>query len=106
MEDLEDLVLDSSQPDKILKISNQLSSEDKNELFQCLIANSDLFAWCHDDMKCLNPEVMVYGLDDVPNFKLETQKKRSFVAERNHAAKKEVEKLLQDGFIRVVQYPK
>ena len=83
LEDLENLILDSSRPDQVLKISNQLNSEDKKELSQCLRANSYVFSWCHDDMKGLNLEVMIHMLNADPTFKPVRQKKRNFSTERN-----------------------
>lgn len=91
---MEGLVLNPSQPDKILKISNQFNSESKTELSQCLRANFNVFAWCHDDMKGLNPDVMVHKLNSDHAFKHVRQKKRIFAIERNQAAKEEVHKLL------------
>ena len=44
IEDLEDLILDPSHPDQVLKISNQLSPDSKSEPSHCLRANSDVFA--------------------------------------------------------------
>ena len=90
----------------MLKISNQLSPECKEELSQYLRANADVFVWSHNDMNGLNPEVIVYRLNVDPAFKPMKQKKRNFAAKRNLVAKKEVHKLLQAGFIPEVQYPK
>ena len=87
-------MLYSSQLDHILWISNQLDLTTKAKLSQCLVDNSDVFAWSHDDMKGLNPKVMVHRLNADSDFKLVRQKKRNFAAERNQAAKEEVQNLL------------
>ena len=42
VEDLKDLLLNQSLPDRVLKISDQLSSKCKEELSQCLRANADI----------------------------------------------------------------
>ena len=52
--------------------------------------NVDIFPWSHDDMKGLNPEMMVHRLNADPAFKPVRQKKRYFAIERNLAANEEV----------------
>lgn len=48
---------------------------------------------------------MVHRLNVDPTFKHVRHKKRTFAAERNQAAREEVQKLLKAGFISEVQYP-
>ena len=88
------------------KLAINSAWSEKKELSRCLRANADVFAWSYDDMEGLKPEMMVHKFNADPAFKPVRQKKRSFAAERNMAAKEEVQKLLQVGFIREVQYPK
>ena len=57
-------------------------------------------------MKGLNSEVVMHRLNADPAIKPVRQKKRNFTAKRNLAAKEDVQKLLQVGFIREVQYPR
>lgn len=104
LEELEDLVLDSSRPDQVLHISNQLDPQGKVELSLCLKHNTDVFAWIHNDMKCLNPNIVVHRLNANPTFKPVREKRRTFTAQINQVVREEVQKLLKAGFIREVQY--
>jgi len=67
--------------------------------------NTDVFAWCHEDMPGIDSSVILHRLNVDPNHQPVKQKKRNFAPERNQAIHEEVEKLLQVGFIREVDYP-
>ncbi|KAI0522352.1 hypothetical protein KFK09_004731 [Dendrobium nobile] len=56
-------------------------------------------------MPGISPEVIVHSLNANPTCKPVIQKKRSFAPERQEAIEKEVDKLLEAGFIREVHYP-
>ncbi|KAI0531030.1 hypothetical protein KFK09_000579 [Dendrobium nobile] len=56
-------------------------------------------------MPGISPEVIVHSLTANPTCKPVIQKKRSFAPERQQAIEKEVDKLLEAGFIREVHYP-
>ena len=67
--------------------------------------NLEVFAWSHEDMSGISPEVIVYILNVDPNMKPMKQKRRKFAPERVEAVAVEVEKLLKAQFIREVHYP-
>jgi hypothetical protein len=56
-------------------------------------------------MQGIDPSIMVHRLNVDPDYLPVKQKRRRYASERNQATEKEVEKLLQDGFIREVHYP-
>jgi hypothetical protein len=56
-------------------------------------------------MQGIDPSIMVHRLNMDPDYLPVKQKRRRYASERNQATEKEVEKLLQDGFIREVHYP-
>ena len=53
----------------------------------------------------IDPTVITYRLNVSPSFKPIKQKRRSFALERQKAINKKVDKLLQAGAIREVEYP-
>ncbi|KAL5568714.1 hypothetical protein UlMin_025289 [Ulmus minor] len=65
----------------------------------------DVFAWSHEDMPGIDPNVIVHRLNIDPNFKPIKQKRRTFNAERYMAINTEVDKLLKAGFIEEANYP-
>lgn len=58
LEELEDLVIDPNRPAQVLHINIQLNPQIKAELSLYLRHNANVFAWSHNDMKGLNPDVM------------------------------------------------
>lgn len=77
----------------------------QEELVSFLQANIEVFAWTHEDMPGIDPSKIVHHLNVNLAMKPIKQKRRSFAPKRNQAIVKEVEKLLQAGFIEKVQYP-
>jgi hypothetical protein len=65
----------------------------------------DVFAWQISDMPGIPGEVIEHKLDIDPAFKLIKQKERRYTPERCEAIWLEVNKLLEAGFIRLVDYP-
>ncbi|KAL5543300.1 hypothetical protein UlMin_011010 [Ulmus minor] len=70
-----------------------------------ILEHRDVFAWSHEDMPGIDPNVIVHRLNIDPNFKPIKQKRRTFNAERYMAINTEVEKLLKAGFIEEANYP-
>ena len=64
------------------------------------MANLDVFAWTHEDMVGIHPNVMYHQLNISPDFKPIQQKRRAIEAKRYKALKDEVNKLLNIGFVR------
>ena len=63
-----------------------------------------MFAWSHEDIPRIDPNVMVHRLNVNPNFKIVIQKRRSFNPERCLAISKDVDKLLDTDFIKEAYY--
>ena len=53
----------------------------------------------------IDPAIITHRLNVSPSFKLVKQKRRSFALERQKGINEEVDKLLQAGAIREVEYP-
>ncbi|KAJ9561498.1 hypothetical protein OSB04_006658 [Centaurea solstitialis] len=67
--------------------------------------NSDCFAWSHEDMVEIDPNIISHKLNVDPSFKPVKQKRRKFAPERNKVINDEVDNLLKTGKIREVKYP-
>ncbi|KAJ9546290.1 hypothetical protein OSB04_018833 [Centaurea solstitialis] len=67
--------------------------------------HSDCFAWSHEDMVGIDPNVISHKLNVDPTFKPIKRKRRKFAPERNKVINNEVDNLLKTGKIREVKYP-
>ncbi|XP_024033455.1 uncharacterized protein LOC112095582 [Citrus clementina] len=104
VEDLEAVSLGPENPGKTIRIGSRLKGEQKQELVKCLQAHADVFAWAHEDMPGIDPEVACHKLAVKKGARAVRQKRRCFNQERYEAINGEVEKLLRAGFIREVSY--
>jgi hypothetical protein len=65
----------------------------------------DVFAWQISDMPGIHREVIEHKLGIDPTFKPIKQKERRYTPKRCETIRLEVNKLLEAGFIRLVDYP-
>ncbi|KAK9190984.1 hypothetical protein WN943_019594 [Citrus x changshan-huyou] len=105
VEELETVSMGPENPGKTIRIGSRLKEEQKQELVQCLQAHTDVFAWAHEDMPGIDPEVTCHKLAIKKGARAVRQKRRCFNQERYEAINGEVEKLLRAWFIREVNYP-
>ena len=105
IEALETVELVEGEANKTTKIGTTLSPEMRTKLIRFLKENLDVFAWSHEDMLGISPEVIQHKLNVDPEQKLVQQRRRTFTLERDQAIAEEVTKLLTAGFIREVYYP-
>jgi hypothetical protein len=66
----------------------------------------DVFAWQISDIPGIHREVVEHKLCIDPLYKSIKQKERRYTPERREAIRLEVNKLLEVGFIRPVDYPR
>ena len=64
-----------------------------------------MFAWTPADMPSIDPVVMTHRLSVKPTYQPVKQKKRSFTPKWQKVITKDVDKLLDAGFVREVSYP-
>ena len=103
LEELESVSLDDD-PEHLVYIDSKLTDDLKSPLTHFLRQNKDIFTWKQADMGGIDPTVITHRLNVIPTFKPVKQKRRSFAPERQEAINEEVDKLLQAGAIREVEY--
>ncbi|GLT32924.1 hypothetical protein SLA2020_075540 [Shorea laevis] len=104
VEEVEEVQLDDRDPNRKTQIGTKLSSKEREELIHFLKTNKDVFAWTSADMPGIPTSVVVHKLSTHPLKKPVVQKRRLFGGERLAAIREEVQKLLQAGFVRRVDY--
>ena len=69
MEALETVELVEGNADKTTRIGTTLSPEMRTKLIKFLKGNLDVFAWSHEDMPGISPEVIQHSLNVDPSRK-------------------------------------
>ena len=75
VEEGEEVAVDTSQPERKMKIGSNLSPEDKEELISVLRDNQDVFAWAHSDMTGIDPHIICHALNVDPSYPPYQQKR-------------------------------
>ena len=99
VEALEVVELVEGQVTKTTRIGTTLSLKMRAKLVQFLKENLDVFAWSHENMSGIAPEVIQHKLNVNPDRKPVQQRRRVFAPEQDQAVTDEVTKLLATGFI-------
>ena len=90
VEELEEVKLDDTWPERTTKIGTLASWLVCQTLMTFLRDNQDVFAWSHEDMPGIDPSVMVHKLNVSPSFLPIQQKKLVFAQEQDKAIAEEV----------------
>ncbi|GKV30660.1 hypothetical protein SLEP1_g39449 [Rubroshorea leprosula] len=104
VEDVEEVQIDDRDQSRKTQIGTKLNPEERAELIAFLQANKDVFAWTSVDMPGIPTSVSQHKLSTTPLKKPVAQKRCLFGGEKLQVIKEEVEKLLQAGFVRRVDY--
>uniref|UniRef100_A0A2N9GN13 Integrase catalytic domain-containing protein n=1 Tax=Fagus sylvatica TaxID=28930 RepID=A0A2N9GN13_FAGSY len=95
-----------SQCSKVFQRSAESSVQgNRTELIDFLVGNVDVFAWDPYEVPGVDPNYIEHRLNTDPHSKPVQQKARRSAPVHAEAVQKEVEKLLQAGAIREIQYP-
>lgn len=108
----ERIVVNELHPEQTVVIGKQLPVTFKASMEKLLNDNKDIFAWTYSDMTGVPRSLMIDGkpfetehkLNEFQHIEPIKQKRRSLVPERNTAACKEVDELVQAGILREVKY--
>jgi len=97
--------VDLKDPSKVLNVGSQLDAKIREALISFLKANLDFFAWSHADICGISPDIAVHTLNIDPKFTPVKQKRRTQGPERSAALREEVDRLMDNGFIKESTYP-
>ncbi|XP_058192044.1 uncharacterized protein LOC131309421 [Rhododendron vialii] len=86
-------------------IGSSLSMDEREEMYQFLMRNIEVFAWTPQDMSGVDPSFAMHSLNVDPNRRPVVQKVRRSSAAHTEAVIAEVNQLLEAGVIREVLYP-
>ena len=103
MDSLESILL--GELDKHTYVSSLLFGEEKEQLWQVLLRNIDVFAWTHSNMIGISPTHASHKLNVVLSVRLIRQRVRRFHPDHHQVIQAEVDNLLKAGFIREIKYP-
>ncbi|GKV02926.1 hypothetical protein SLEP1_g15302 [Rubroshorea leprosula] len=104
VEPVETVPLNPDVPERTIKIGTRLTKEEQTKLLEFLRVNQDVFAWTTDEMPGIPAELTTHKLSTNPTRRPVVQKRRLFSPEKQAAIDEEIQKLLQAGFIRRVEY--
>ena len=93
-------------PDRMVVIGKGLEEAEEARLIQFLCNNQELFTWSSSDLRGVSRAVIEHTLEVNPMAKPVKQGQRTMSEERQKVAQAEVQKLLDAGIIREVQYTK
>ena len=105
MEDLDEVSSILEYLDYRVQIGSMCEDDIRRELIAFLSRHHDCFVWSRTDMTGINPSVITHKLQVNPECIPIRQKRRKFAPERNQIINDEVQKLIDIGSVREVQYP-
>ena len=83
MEALETVALAEDETTKTTRIGTTLSLGMRTRLIQFLKENLDVFAWSHEDMPDISPEIILHRLNGNPERKPVQQRWKAFAPKRD-----------------------
>ena len=89
----------------LTNINSLMTPEETQSMQNALRRNHDIFAWAHADIKGIHPSVTSHKFNVFSTARPVRQKIRRFHPDRQKIIRIEIDKLLEAGFIREVEYP-
>ncbi|KAM1480740.1 hypothetical protein ACFX2I_027854 [Malus domestica] len=106
VDDLKELNLGTSEEPKPIFVSALLGADEIEKYYQLLLEYKDVFAWTYKEMPGLDPIIAVHHLAVKPGRRPIKQTQRRYRSKLIPQIEAEIDKLIEAGFIREVQYPK
>ncbi|KAM2959947.1 hypothetical protein FF1_029702 [Malus domestica] len=106
VDDLKELNLGTKDEQKPIFVSALLRTDEIDEYYQLLSEYKDVFAWTYKEMPGLDPVIDVHHLAVKPGTRPIKQTQRRYRSELIPQIEAEIDKLIEAGFIREMQYPK
>ncbi|GLJ37816.1 hypothetical protein SUGI_0768990 [Cryptomeria japonica] len=96
--------MDSCNEEKVIKIGKCLDEEEQKQYEDLLHEFPEIFAWTYSDMLGIDPKIVTHNIVLVPDAKLVKQKIQKMNPKVALLVKAEIEKLMEAGFIRPIDY--
>ncbi|GLJ55334.1 hypothetical protein SUGI_1187310 [Cryptomeria japonica] len=96
--------MDPCNKEKVIKIGKCLDEEEQKQYEDLLHEFPEIFAWTYSDMPGIDPKIVTHNIVLVPDAKPVKQKIRKMNPKVALLVKAEIEKLLEAGFIRPIDY--
>ena len=103
-EEISEVNIGSQEIPRMLKMGKLIEAPLQNELIQSFHEYSELFAWSYKDMLGLDENFVVHNLVVEKGAMPIKQKARKMPFQISLLVKREIEKLLEAGFIRSIDY--
>ncbi|XP_074277348.1 uncharacterized protein LOC141600984 [Silene latifolia] len=104
VDELKELNLGTIEDPRPIYVSALLTKEEEEEYYKLLVEYKDVFAWSYKEMPGLSPKIAVHRLAIKKGTNPKKQPQRRFRPELVPEIEKEVNKLIEAGFIREVKY--
>jgi len=105
VDELKELNLGTNDEPRPIYVSSFLTPEEEKQYSELLSEYKDVFAWSYKEMPGLDPKVAVHRLSIKKGISPKKQPQRRFHPELVPEIEKEVNKLIEAGFVREVKYP-
>jgi len=105
IEGLEAVPIYADHPERVVRIGTTLHPKIQEELINFLRHNNNVFAWSHLHLCGISSNVISHALNVDPKHLPVKQKRRPLDSERYAALKAEVQRILDNDFIREAHYP-
>nr|AAV24920.1 putative polyprotein [Oryza sativa Japonica Group]AAV59364.1 unknown protein [Oryza sativa Japonica Group] len=97
--------IDDADPTKFVSLGGDIGEEEVESILEVLKKNIDIFAWSPDEVGGVPVDLIMHHLAVKPDIKPRKRKLRTMSADRQEAAKAEVQKLLRAGVIQEIDHP-
>nr|ABG65975.1 retrotransposon protein, putative, Ty3-gypsy subclass [Oryza sativa Japonica Group] len=97
--------IDDADPTKLVSLGGDMGEEEVESILEVLKKNIDIFAWSPNEVGGVPVDLIMHHLAVKPDIKPRKQKLRKMSADRQEAAKAEVQKLLRAGVIQEIDHP-
>ena len=105
VDELKEINLGTIEEPRPAFINVLLTPEEEEGYLKLLVEYKDVFAWTYKEMSGLNPSIALHHLVVKKGVRPVKQAQRRFQPELIPQIETEVNKLIEAGFIREVQYP-
>ncbi|XP_066162145.1 uncharacterized protein [Oryza sativa Japonica Group] len=97
--------IDDADPAKLISLGDGMGEQEAEGILAVLKKNIDIFAWSPDEVGVVSTDLIMHQLAIKPDAKPRKQKLCKMSADRQEAAKAEVQKLLRAGVIQEIDHP-